>query len=218
MAITENKRILPAVSTYAARGEQWGELFEDIGLIKDGNKYYLDETGCIGFDTETSDNKIKIIYDTDKSVYLTVAKYDSTETVYWQLSKNKNVIFIYNVDPNGTGSGGSIPNITLILAKSISGWCIIYKGYVYHSGGAIPADTDTDSNSLTLYTAAKMPVLFGDGTFDELYRIITAGQFALQYTYVMFNNSPCRIATVSGFNGKSNSCLPGFAFPVNEEE
>lgn len=218
MAIIENKKILPAVSTYSERGEQWGELFEEIGFIKDGNKYYLDETGGIGFDTETNSNTIRIIYDTNKYLILYIGNYGQAETVYWQESKGGKVIYIYNVDPESVNASGSVPNITLIIANSADGWCIIYKGNIYFSEGAIHIPTDTSSNAATPYTAAKMPVLFGNGTFDELYRIITAGQFALQYTYVMFNESTCRIATVSGYSGKNNECLPGFAFPVNEEE
>lgn len=218
MAITDNKKIMPGTNTYAARGIQWGELFEEIGLIKDGSKYYLDGSGGIGFDVDTSSNKIKIIYDVDKYAELNVTNYSSTETVYWQVSKGGSVVYIYNVDPVGSNATSSMPNVTVILAKSPSdNRCIIHKGYIYYSGGVIPIPTDTTNNAATPYTATKMPVLFGDGTFDELYRLITAGQFALQYTYVMFDNTPCRIATVSGAAGKNSSCLPGFAFLVSEE-
>ena len=217
MAITENKKIMPITSTSVARGEQWSELFEEIGLIKDGSKYYLDNSGGISFEFATSNNKIKIIYDTNKSIDLNPAGINLTDTVYWQVSKGGSVVYIYNVDPVGTSAATNSPNITLILAKSSLGWSIIYKGHIYHSDGAIPIQTDVSYNALTQYTAVKTPVLYGNGTFDELYTIVTAGQFDIQYTYVVFDNTPCRIATVSGVSGKNASCLPGFAFPVSEE-
>lgn len=221
MAITENVKEYPACANAAERVGQWEDFFEnvlgaDIPLTKDENGvFWLDGVG-FSVDALSSEAAIRIHYGAVENVtptsLLRSIYYSQPETIYYQYSKNKDAVYVYD---NWTYTSNLMGYVSFIIAKNDSGkWCVLQNTSVYTSNGEATSLTGAPAKTLNPFSAVKMPDMLFGGYLPGVYKILSANTFTLQYTYINIDGKPCRVASVmTGDYSKTAAC---YAFPVSD--
>lgn len=138
----------------------------------------------------------------------------SSATLYWQMSKDKDVIYLREYRSLSSSTVGR-----MAFAKSDNGdWCAFNDNYMYHKNGRMyigsPAIT---TNSNTPFSVVKMPNLAAGGSFPNFYKFLTATNFTLSGTYVDFGGKPFRAVCTVTSVGSSSNISANYAYPVADE-
>ncbi len=193
--------------------EEFGIILQnELGFIKDGDKFFIGEKGHDPYmeAPENANSRICFYNGTVTLNNITNISAASSE-LYWHNSSDLSVRYIYD-------SKGNIP---LIWAQDINGgWSAISSGFFIAPDKTVNiTNIYTQSNNSVLnenniYTITKIARSDNGVPFKGLYMVTSARSFFLHDTLVNIGGDIFRLTT----NFKSSSAVyPAFAFKVSDE-
>ena len=221
MAFIEHSAVLSGSDAAATKANTVDFLKNTLGMIQDSENdmiFWCHEQKTVGLRISESGSygMYAVIHTANgtesPSEDFSIAS--SSATLYWQMSKDKDVIYLREYRSSSSTTVGR-----MAFAKSDNGdWCAFNDNYMYHKNGRMYIGSpNITANSNTPFSVVKMPNLAAGGSFLNFYKFLTATSFTLSGTYVDFDGKPFRAVCTATSSGSSSSIAANYAYPVADE-